>query len=116
MLSSLLENVKEATFCRGTHSDRGEKNKGGREYKLNVAYPTLLGQVCNNLASQVALTSCTYRKIFAAELKKQGGHWTASKSWVQRFFGASGHGYKKPGVDALKDHGYCVSAVYTAIL
>ena len=39
--------------------------------------------MCNNLASQVALTSCTYRKILAAELKKQDVDWTPSKRWVR---------------------------------
>ena len=41
-----------------------------------------LGQVCSNLASQVALTSCTCRKIFAAELKKRDIDWTPSR-WPQ---------------------------------
>ena len=92
MLPSLLNDVHEATVYRcGRIVDRGEKNKGGRERKLNIAHLTLLGQVCNNFAGQVALTSVTYRKIFTAELKKQDVDWTPSKSWVQRFLGASGH-------------------------
>ena len=52
--------------------DCAKKNKAGRERKLNVAHLTLLSQVCNNLASLVALTSRTYQMIFAVELKKQG--------------------------------------------
>ena len=95
MLPSLLENVNEATVYSWTHSDCAKKKKAGRERKLNIAHLTLLGQVCNNFASQVALASCTYRKIFAAELKKQDGDWTPSKRWVQRFLGANGHSYKK---------------------
>ena len=65
MLPSLLKDVHEASVYRWTHSDRGKKNKDGREYKPNVANLTLHGQVCNNLASQVALTSRTCQKIFA---------------------------------------------------
>ena len=116
MLPSLLGNVNEATYFRWTHSDCARKNKAGRQRKLNVAHPTLLGQVCSNLASQVALTSCTYRKIFAAELKKQDVDWTPRKSWVQRFLGANGRSYKKLGVDALKEYGHGVSVVYIANL
>ena len=67
-----------------------ERGKNGKKRKLNVAHLTLLGQVCNNFASQVALTSCTYQKIFAAELKKQGVDWTPSRRCVRRFLGASG--------------------------
>ena len=37
MLPSLLGNVTEATYYRWTKCDHGKKNKGGREYKLNVA-------------------------------------------------------------------------------
>ena len=115
MLPSLLENVNEATYYRWTHSDCAKKNKAGRERKRSIAHLTLPGQVCDNLASQVALTSCTYRKIFAAELKKQNVDWTPSKSWVQRFLGANAHSNKKPGVDALKEHGYGVSVVHIAM-
>ena len=42
----------------------------------NIAHVTLLGQVCNDLASQVALTSRTYQMIFAADLERQSVHWT----------------------------------------
>ena len=116
MLPSLLGNVNEATYYRWTHSDCAKKNKAGRQRKLNIAHRTLLGQVFNNLASQVALTSCTYRKTFAAEPKKQDVDWTPSRRWVCRFLGVNGHSYKKPGVDALKEHGYGVSVVYIAVL
>ena len=77
---------------------------------------TLLGQVCNNLASQVALTSRTYQMVSAAELEKHGVHWMLCRRWVRRFLGASGHSYKKPGVDATKEHGHGVSIVYIASL
>ena len=53
MLPSLLENVNEATYYGWTRSDCARKNKGGRERILSIAHLTLLGQVCNNLASQV---------------------------------------------------------------
>ena len=106
----------ETFLTRWTHSDCAKKNKAGRQRKLDVAHLTLLGQVWNNLASLVALTSCTYRKIFAAKLKKQDVDWTPSRWWVQQFLGASGHSYKKPGVDALKEHGCGVSDVHIAIL
>ena len=39
-----------------------------------------------------------------------------SKSWVQRFLGMSGHSYKKPGVDVMKEYGHGVSVVDMAIL
>ena len=57
MLPSLLGNVNEATYYRWMHSDCAKKDKAGRQQKVNIAHLTLLGQVCNNLASQVALTS-----------------------------------------------------------
>ena len=50
----------------------------------------------------------------SAELKKQDVDWTPSRRWVRRFLGANGHSSKKPGVDALKEHGYCVYVVYIA--
>ena len=109
MLPSLLKDVHEDSVKRWTHSDCAKKKKAGRQRKLNIAYLTLLGQVCNNLASQVALTSCTYRKIFATELEKQDLDWTPSTSWVQRFLGLSGNSHKKPGVATLKEHGHGVS-------
>ena len=90
MLPSLLKDVHESGLYRWTHCDHKTKNKDrrGREYKLNVAHLTMPGQVCNNLAWQVALTSCTYQKIFAAGLKEQGVDWTPSIRWVRRFLGA----------------------------
>ena len=98
MLPNLLKDVHESGVYRWTPGDCGKKNKNGKKRKLNVAHLTLLGQVCNNFASQVALTSCTYQKIFAAELKKQG------------------RSCKKRGVDAAKKHGHGVSVVYITIL
>ena len=90
MLPSLLKDVHQASVDRWTHSDCA-KNKAGREWKLNIAHLTLLGQMCNNLVSQVALTSRTYQMIFAAELEKPGVHWMPCRRWVRRFLGARSH-------------------------
>ena len=103
MLPSLLKDVNAASVYTWTHSDCAKNNKTGRERKLNIANPTLLGQAGDNLAGQVAVTSRTYQQIAAAESEKQGVDWTPCRRWVRWFLAACGHSYKHPGVDAAKE-------------